>query len=620
LVGNSEFASLQMTCTGGIGRSTLLQKLQGSSRRYQNLMENGQKTVSSLFDGRKVFNIPPYQRAFAWGDRQLQDFIDDIENQDLAKDYFLGTILFQEKGKIDNFEVIDIVDGQQRITTLIIFMKLLLDKLKAHGDDVAILEETYIEYRKECKLRVLPQDNDFFKSYILQDSNITEDIIRTPSQRRLLGAKNYLRQQLTTYSLETLREFKDKIERTKILTYSVVDNAEATLIFETTNDRGKSLTNLEKTKSFLMYKTYLASDNPEIHLDTIQSRFSDIYRDHEVIEEKIGEDSILQYHFIAFEEWTISRGNKEYQRYVPMVKQKINHLVNAQNTSGAIAYIDKYSRELRETFAIVQSLILSSDNHLIDIFALGRPANVYPLLIKTYKLDQSESKTNFKKVAKLVEIISFRVFGIRRRRTDAGIDKLYTLARDFRGNFGNLISQLKDMIGEYCNNTDFRNRLLSPSFYYDIASNDQNYLFWKYENHLRKTEQPIFAEMSYQEFSSRDKKTRLSIEHIAPQNPKEAKVVADTSVLPRMSKDFEEKYLDSIGNLTIDPLSANISKSNSGFAVKDQKYFRKAPLKTQNELSTFLNPETNKWAANSIEKRRDKILQFALSYWDYKNL
>ncbi|GAX41086.1 hypothetical protein NIES4075_20550 [Tolypothrix sp. NIES-4075] len=58
-------------------------------------MENGQKTILELFDGRKIFNIPKYQRAYAWESRQLNDFINDIKNQNIEKEYFFGTILFQ---------------------------------------------------------------------------------------------------------------------------------------------------------------------------------------------------------------------------------------------------------------------------------------------------------------------------------------------------------------------------------------------------------------------------------------------------------------------------------------------------------------------------------------------
>lgn len=583
-------------------------------------MENGQRTISSLFDGRKTFYIPKYQRAYAWGEKQLNDFVDDFENQDINKSYFFGTILFQQQDRIDNFERIDIVDGQQRITTLVIFMKLLLARLKAQGDNVEILEETYIQYKDEYKLKVLPLDNDFFQSYILQDNDDAKTVIRTTSQKKLLDAKIYLNRRLDAYTPDVLRELKDKIEHTKVLTYSVTDNAEATLIFETTNDRGKPLTNLEKTKSFLMYKTYLASDNHETLLDTLQNRFSDIYRDYEAIEDKIGEDAILQYHFIAFEKWSVSKSDKEYQQYVQMMKDVINELVNNQKCSEAIDYIDKYSRELRESFAIIKFLLLNPSDNLIDVFALGRPANFYPLLIKAYKLDQSPDKANFDKIAKLIEIISFRIYSIWGRRSDTGRDWLFRLARDFKGDFKNLIRELKNIVEEYCNDDDFRYVLLLPNFYEIIASNDQNYLFWKYEDFLRRTEQPIAPEMPYQEFSNRNKRTRFSIEHIIPQNPKESKVVDDVDILPQMTGKFKENYLHSIGNLTIDPLSANISKSNSSFATKNQKYFHKAPLKTQNELINFLNLQSKKWDTSSVEKRRDKILKFALEYWDYRKI
>ncbi len=60
-------------------------------------MENGQKTIRGLFDGSKIFNIPKFQRAYAWEKEHLGDFVDDIENQKLDKDYFFATILFQEK-------------------------------------------------------------------------------------------------------------------------------------------------------------------------------------------------------------------------------------------------------------------------------------------------------------------------------------------------------------------------------------------------------------------------------------------------------------------------------------------------------------------------------------------
>ena len=508
--------------------------------------------------------------------------------------------------------MIDIVDGQQRITTLIIFMKLLLTHRREAGNDVTMLENTYIQIYNRYKLRVLDTDNDFFTSYILQDNEPDDSQVHTPSQRRLLEAKDFLSQSLEARS-DKIEEFIEKIESMKVLTYSVEDKAEATLIFETTNDRGKSLTNLEKTKSFLMHKTYIVSDNPETDLDTLQNRFSEIYRNYEEIESRVDEDSILQYHFIAFEEW---HRKNDYQDHVQMIKQTVNNLVNKDTGVEAANFIDRYSRELKESFEFVRTLFTNSEPYILDIFALSRQATFYPLLIKTYKWNNSDPKDNFKRVAQLVEIICFRL-SIIGSRADKGREFLYGLAKDFRGNFDQLIRDLQGFVRDNCGDLVFDRALQSPSFYSDVNPNDQRYLFWKYENYLREI--GGYSEMSYNEFTNAKPRSKFSMEHIIPQNPKESKVVVDDSILATTdfeSQEFKENYLHSIGNLTIDPISANASKSNQNFECKDQKYFRRAPLMAQNELIDFLNDETEQWDTVSISNRARQIRSFALERWN----
>ena len=414
----------------------------------------------------------------------------------------------------------------------------------------------------------------------------------------------------------------------KVLTYLVEDDSEAALIFETTNNRGKSLTSLEKVKSFLMHKTYLVSNSPGIAEDglkRLQNRFSTIYRVYEEIEEyrksrgelgKTDEDSILQYHSIAFETWK----DKEYQDSVQMINQQINGLIKANRTADAADFINRYSRELRQSFQNMKTLLLNRASYLLDIFALGRPAAFYPLLIKAYKLDNSDEEQDFKRVAQLVEIISFR-FGITKSRSDKGVSQLYRLAREFKGNFNQLISDLQNFVEEYCNDSEFERDLRQPRFYNVVDTGDQQYLFWKYENHLREING--YPEMSYNEFSNAKPRSKFSMEHIIPQTPKESKVVVDDSILSTTdfeSQEFVDNYLHSIGNLTIDPISANASKSNQNFAYKNQKYFCRAPLMAQNELTDFLNAETGQWDIVSISNRARKIYCFALERWNPREL
>jgi len=576
-------------------------------------LENGQKKISELFDGRKIFNIPKYQRAYAWEKQQLKDFVEDIENQRPDRSYFFGTILFQAQPRDQGFEIIDIVDGQQRITTLIIFMKLLLAKA---CNNVQMLKDTYIQIYSRYKLRVLDTDNDFFTSYILQDNRPAVSQVYTPSQRRLLEAKDFLSRSIEARS-DKIEKFIDTIENMKVLTYSVEDKAEATLIFETTNDRGKSLTSLEKTKSFLMQKSYIVSNNPEPDLNILQERFSEIYRNYEEIESRVDEDSILQYHFIAFEEW---KNKSEYQKSVQMIKQKVNQLVDLEDKAEVWRFIDKYSRKLKESFEIVRTLFTSRESYLLDIFSLSRPATFYPLLIKTYGLDNSDGKDNFKRVAQLVEIICFRL-SIIGSRADKGREFLYGLARDFTGNFQQLIRKLRSFITSNCSDFAFERDLKSPTFHSDVNLNDQRYLFWKYENYLR--DRNGYPDMSYDEFTNAKPRSKLSLEHIIPQNPKESKVVVDDSILSTTdfeSQEFKENYLHSIGNLTIDPLSANASKSNQDFVHKNQRYFLRSPLIAQNELSDFLNDETGQWDTVSIFNRANRILKFAMAHWNHQGI
>lgn len=321
----------------------------------------------------------------------------------------------------------------------------------------------------------------------------------------------------------------------------------------------------------------------------------------------------MQYHCVAFEKWT---ANHEYREPVQMIKNQVKKLIKKDKKSEARIFIDRCGRELSESFAVVKSLLQSDISSLIDIYALNRAAVAYSLLIKAYKLDDSQQKKEFSRIAQLLEIICFRL-GIGGYRVDRGRKRLYELSKDFNGDFDSLINELKKFVKKFCNDKDFQHDLSSTRFNED-KNNDIMYLYWKYENYLRKNEQPKYPEMSYDEFKNKDPKTKFTIEHIIPQNPEKSKVVEDDakSILLPMTPKFEEKYLHSIGNLTIDPSSANSSKSNKNFKQKDQNYFCKALLKTQNELIDFINVENGKWDEKSIKARTKKILKFAMEYWD----
>ena len=118
--------------------------------------------------------------------------------------------------------------------------------------------------------------------------------------------------------------------------------------------------------------------------------------------------------------------------------------------------------------------------------------------------------------------------------------------------------------------------------------------------------------MSYDEFTNKDPQTKLSIDHISPQNPKNSQ-----------GSEFKRYYLHSIGNLVLDSTSANSSKSNSDdFDFNYKEYYGKSTLRQQIELKDFCPEQTEKliWDKSTIKKRKEKILSFALDYWNHKEV
>ena len=197
-------------------------------------------------------------------------------------------------------------------------------------------------------------------------------------------------------------------------------------------------------------------------------------------------------------------------------------------------------------------------------------------------------------------------------------EKFEAFARKTLNDFSKLESHIISLIRGIKSDDDFIKRLSRPDFFTsNYSSMDKNYFFWKYENYLRDKEQPVATPMSHDDLNEKkDKRLTLTIEHIVAQrNSDEQSRVINPSlpVSVGRAKQFNEMYLNSIGNLTIDPQSANSSKGKSDVNTKNSKYFIVAPYKCQNELNSFM--EGDKWTIRSICNRTEKLIGFAKSTW-----
>lgn len=578
-------------------------------------MDSGLKSISSLFSGANKFVIPKYQRLYAWEQSQWTDFWEDISYHNPEQKYFFGTVLLKEAGNEGDFEALEVVDGQQRLTTMTIFFSEVIKRLKTLDKtmDLNIKTDKYIQYRGVHKLKISDLDNDFLQTYVLNVREKKPAAFETPSQRRLYGAKIYFREMLSELGKSEINTLFDILEKSDVLVYSVKNSAEATLIFQTTNDRGKGLTNLDKIKSYLMYRAYLSSDDKAADIiNNINIRFGDIFRVIERLEPKfesrkikeVDEEQICQYHYIYDYAW----GNKaQYQYYFSTIKTYLDALGRDNQHTDVLDYIEEYTNSLKETFIVFEKIVDSKCKALNDIIYIGQIAIFFPILLKAYLRDTTHDKSNFESLVQALEKFAFRYYFMNLNYKG---DIRYTfnvLARDFNGDYESAKTFILSQISYKC--SPLINTLKVPNLYLQMNTRSLNYLFWKYENHLRTQFQPKSNEMSYHEFTDDSGTYRITIDHITAQTP------LNKLKFPKKTQKFQETHMHSLGNLTISPQSSNSSMGNSVWEIKNKYYFEKAPFKTQLELNDFVNDTVKKWDENTINERARKVIEFALDKW-----
>jgi len=550
-------------------------------------MQNGNIKLKELFSGDKIFNIPKYQRTYAWKDENLEYFLEDLLNQRGEKSYFIGTLLFHQKDDRGEYEFIDIVDGQQRLTTIIIFMQSIIKILQSKNSK-KVTKKTYSKYiydGENYKLELENEDNSFLQNAIFNDKDISS--LETPSQKRLIEAKKYFKQELASFDIEVLERIIDILINSDVILYIVDKISDATQIFELLNDRGRKLTNLESIKSFLMYKIGCLDlkDDGEQSINNIQDNFSAIYR---LIEKNaIDEQDLLRFHTIAFEK----SKTDDYNDPVKFIKTKINNLFNDKKDSKIKKEITRYVDKLKNSFNIYENLKTNKQNYIKmdDLVMIGRVNPFYPLMMNLYDNNQ-EKLDSF--ISDLVKF-TFRATLISLRNDNEGFYTHIRKDEDFTEIFKTVINNnwwnINNRVSEVL---EYRN------FYEWVNKNIVKYILFSYENNLRAIKG--YPNLTIENYFSNNRREKLSIEHITAQKTKSLD----------FDDDFKENYLHSLGNLVIDTVSSNSRKGNKGIENKISE-FTQAPLMSQNEIKEVkVNWKDINEVKAYIDSRNEKIIKF----------
>jgi uncharacterized protein with ParB-like and HNH nuclease domain len=203
---------------------------------------------------KKKYEIPEFQREYAWEDEQLVEFWEDLDDAD--NDLFLGTIVLAGDNFTDKIGPFEVIDGQQRLTTILLLLNRMINKFEELKDKkLAEALKNRLEFKDDDANVHLILDNknahSFFQKIVIHNQACTDDNVEV---KNLQYAKRFFENKIKNYNSEELKKLRDHLLSINFIVVVQDNEEEAINIFETLNFRGINLNILDLVKSFVVRK------------------------------------------------------------------------------------------------------------------------------------------------------------------------------------------------------------------------------------------------------------------------------------------------------------------------------------------------------------------------------
>ena len=605
-------------------------------------MEKNVYSIEEIFAGR-FFNIPDYQRGFAWEKEHCQDLLNDLELLPAGFNHYTGTVVFHSNNgqNLDNegsqYFGFDIVDGQQRITSIIILLQTIQSQFQhkkefetlASGIKKKFLFATRLsDGNSFYKLSLNADCKDFFITDILGVPGVTGQTIK--SHQRLATAKTtfstYLdakQKELGSQFYPWLIEFYNKvIQRLKVGIYVVDSAAEVGVIFEVMNNRGKDLTELEKVKNYLLYLTTKITVETSGELATLVNKtWSLIYQ--RFMSASLGteaENQFLRAHWLMYanytrKEWDGSKSIKGkynlkdyHDKHINLFNELTRYVKSLDSASIAFSDLEKPERVGSFNAFTNEAQKRSVIFYSIKLLRTKTIASFRPLLMAC-RLKFTNDDEKYLELVKLIEKYAFRVYNMQGKRADTGQTTIFKIAFELYNDyidFDSCINQLHGLLNRYSSPNEFQsfwNLNESKNDWYHWGA--LKYLLYEYEEYLAGGN-PLTVSWNY--FT--EKSLENSIEHILPQTPEDGK----NYWLQRFSPEQFGLYIHDLGNLCL--TYNNSSYRNHGFDIKRGSPAQEAPCYAKSSLyQERALAEFVEWTPESLCERRKRLAEWATTRW-----
>ncbi len=547
--------------------------------------------------------VPSYQRAYSWetpggntnSNTHTDVFLTDLQEYSKSKAisaHYFGHFLFEEKKA--SFHVID---GQQRLTTIVIFLSALFSKLRTIRDldeDEEVCYEDMVKRHNTIRFSTVDYDNQLFVDYVVNKTKIDRNGLDTESACRIVKCFDFFSDKISNGSEEYLKKMLSVISESTCTTHLVRNESEAIQMFIFQNNRGKKPSSLEIVKAKFMYQVHLyGNDEKYILIEEIKNRFETIYKSISLIEYKIGEDDILLYTLKVY-------FNSLWETNV---LDKIDKKLSENNS---INFIKDFTQSLCMSFEHLSTFFGKDERENFSIHSLvtlGGIAGItiaIPFVIKAYQFGLESSEIGKLCAALECLVLRKRLIGTRAdltSRIDDVFEKFTALNKEIAPIVG------KVTLLKYSNDSRlwfWNNESLEQSLQGELNNSIAKYILWKYEVYLEKEGKNGYAPTRF------DSIEKPELEHIAPTTSSHYGRGYDCY---SMDIGYQETYINCLGNYLLLSKSHNCAIGNIAFSKKRETYIHN---KQQREIQQLV-PEDGVWGKEVIQKRKEKIIRFVLS-------
>ncbi|RFB87191.1 hypothetical protein B5K08_22340 [Rhizobium leguminosarum bv. trifolii] len=540
-------------------------------------MEASERTISQILTEQIRYEIPPYQRPYSWEKGNVEQLLDDVWEAYEAGDeeYFIGSLITIERTK---GALYDVVDGQQRLTTLNLIFARLRDKM---SDPYAMVDlEARVRLPKKNRddeskprLTLRGRDQAFYLKHVLDKQPVSAAILAELEKSQDKPKLNILEnigaidRFCESKDENTIQAFKDYLlDSVFVVLVATQSTKSAYRLFNVLNARGMPLSNADLIKN-LLFARLIAGRKSE----DLEERWLEL-------EETIGIDRLDQFFAHHRSSFVAVKSRKSlHEEFEPLI----------ENTADPFLFIEEITASAKNYVRILQASFDDS-TALRSLRSLHRVAFeewIPPLLAFLNKPTAGMTEGEF---IVLLEKITYQNW-IRRLAFTARLTVYFQLINAIREG-----KTAKDVVAVFqagANDVEFRTLLDGEVYGRPFAH--------AVLMRLEEADQDESVTKTY--------RGKITIEHVLPQTLK------DPYWVERFTDEQHRSWLHRLGNLALLAGTKNYRAQYFAFDRKKQIYTEKNKIVSFDTTKQILGADH--WTSDQVETRQDNLVARAMNVW-----